>query len=136
RMAVHGLLGGIDELPAGATLAASRKDWPCWCAGVQYARGPKNGLPASVVLPNPVTDPGTGLYPGQTAGLLGAKFDPFEVRNNPADAKYHVDDSLRMPIGVSVERLASKRTLLADLNRQQDALASALETMPYENSQR
>ena len=26
RTAVHGLLGGIDELPAGATLAASRRD--------------------------------------------------------------------------------------------------------------
>ena len=38
RMAVHGLLGGIDELPAGATLAASRRDWPCWCAGVEYTR--------------------------------------------------------------------------------------------------
>jgi hypothetical protein len=136
RMAVHGLLGGIDELPPGAGLAASRRDWPCWCAGVEYTRRGRDGLPASVVLPGAVVDPGTGLYPGQNAGLLGAKFDPFHTRGNPADSKYHVDDSLRMPVGMTVKRLASKQTLLADLNRQQSALASALETMPYENCQR
>src|SRR5262249_10543066 len=85
RMAVDGLLGGIDELPSGASLAASRRDWPCWCSGVEYTRreqekqhrnkqsgqDPRDGLPASAVLPGDVTDPGTGLYPGQNAGLLG-----------------------------------------------------------------
>jgi hypothetical protein len=136
RTAVHGLLGGIDELPAGATLAASRRDWPCWCAGVEYLRGHKGGLPASVVLPGDVVDPGTGLYPGQNAGLLGAKFDPFHIRGNPADAKYHVDDSLRMPSGMTIQRLTDKQTLLAELNRQQIGLQTALETIPYENSRR
>src|SRR5262249_21972462 len=47
-----------------------------------------------------------------------------------------VDDSLRLPDGVSVARLASQRTLLAELNQQQTSLSSALETAPYENSQR
>src|SRR5438477_643019 len=50
--------------------------------------------------------------------------------------KLPVDDSLRMPSGMTVSRLASKRSLLAELNRQQLGLAAALETMPYENSQR
>jgi hypothetical protein len=136
RLAVHGLLGGIDELPPGATLAASRRDWPSWCAGVEYTRQAKKGLPTSVVLPGDVIDPGTGLYPGQNAGLLGAKFDPMRLRSNPADPKYHVDDSLRLAEGMSVERLASKRTLLAELNRQQTALGAALDAAPYENSQR
>ena len=107
---------------AGRGLAASRRDWPCWCAGVEYTRRGRDGLPASVVLPGEVIDPGTGLYPGQNAGLLGAKFDPFHIRDNPADPKYHVDDSLRLPAGMTIERLASKRTLLAELNRQQVSL--------------
>ncbi len=87
-------------------------------------------------MPGEVVDPGTGLYPGQNAGLLGARFDPFRIRTNPADPKYHVDDSLRLPAGMTIERLASKRTLLAELNRQQTVLATALETMPYDNCQR
>lgn len=136
RLAVHGLLGGIDELPPGATLAASRRDWPSWCAGVEYTRQAKNGLPTSVVLPGDVVDPGTGLYPGQNAGLLGATFDPMRLPHNPADPKYHVDDSLRLAEGMSIERLASKRELLGELNRQQTALAAAIDAAPYENSQR
>jgi uncharacterized protein (DUF1501 family) len=136
RMAVHGLLGGIDELPAGATLAASRRDWPCWCAGMEYLRPGTDGLPGGVVLPGEVVDPGTGLYPGQNGGLLGAKFDPYRIKANPADKKYHVDDSLRLAPGVSVERLASKRTLLAELNRQQTTMGQAIEAAPYQNNQR
>jgi hypothetical protein len=136
RTAVHGLLGGIDQLPAGATLAASRRDWPCWCAGVEYARPGEDGLPASVVLPGEVIDPGTGRYPGQTAGLLGAKFDPFQFRDNPADPKHHSDSSLQLPAGMTIERLSSQQRLLAELNRQQTSLAAALETMPYEDNQR
>jgi hypothetical protein len=135
RTAVHGLLGGIDELPPGATLAASRRDWPCWAAAVEYTNKRNDGLPASVVLPGSVTDPATGLYPGQNAGLLGAKFDPFQVRDNPADPKHKVDGSLQMPAGMTVERLSSKRQLLTDLNRQQTALSAALEASPYGSSQ-
>jgi hypothetical protein len=133
RMAVHGLLGGVDVLPAGAGLAASRRDWPSWCAGVECVRGGADGLPASVVLPAEIVDPATGLYPAQNGGLLGGRCDPFQVRNNPADPKYHVDASLRMPPGMTIERLASKRTLLAELDRQQSTLTAALAAGSYEN---
>jgi len=83
--------------------------------GVEYARGGADDLPASVVLPGEVVDPATGLYPAQNGGLLGARCDPYQVRDNPADPKYRVDASLRMPPGMTIERLASKRTLLAEL---------------------
>lgn len=136
RTAVHGLLGGIDELPPGATLAASRRDWPCLCAGVEYTRPSKDGLPASVVLPGEVIDPATGRYPGQTAGLLGAKFDPYHIRSNPADPKHREDDSLQLAKGMTVERLTSQQHLLAELNRQQTNLADAMETLPYEDKRR
>ncbi len=129
RLAVHGLLGGIDELPAGARLAASRHDWPSWCAGVERMRGGANGLPASVMLPGEMVDPGSGLYPAQNAGLLGSRYDPYQVRDNPADPKYRVDASLKLPPGMTIERLASKRTLLAELDRQK----SAIETGTFEN---
>ena len=131
RLAVHGLLGGIDELPAGAGLAASRRDWPSWCAGVEYVRGRTEGLPASVVLPGEIVDPGTGLYPGQDGGLMGARFDPYQIRDNPADPKYKVDASLRMPAGMTVERLASKQRLLEHLERQRSELVAALDAGTY-----
>jgi hypothetical protein len=133
RFAVHGMLGGIDELPPGAGLAASRHDWPSWCASVEYFRRSGHGMPASVVLPGEILDPGTGLYPAQNAGLLGAKFDPFQVRSNPADQNYRVDESLRMPAGLSIDRLASKRDLLVALDRQRFQLDASFKTRSYDH---
>jgi hypothetical protein len=136
RRAVQGLLAGVDELPPGAGVAASRHDWPSWCAGVEYFRKTQNGLPASVMLPSEVVDPGSGLYPGQNAGLLGAKYDPFQVRSNPADPKYQADESLRLPAGMTIDRLASKRELLNALDRQRSHLDQALDASEYELARR
>ncbi len=135
RFAVQGMLAGVDELPPGAGLAASRHDWPSWCAGVEYFRRSRqgHGLPASVVLPGEILDPATGLYPAQNAGLLGAKFDPFQVRSNPADRNYRVDDSLRTPVGLSIKRMASKRDLLAALDRQHAHLEASFKTRNYDH---
>jgi hypothetical protein len=133
RTAVHGLLGGIDELPAGAGLAASRRDWPSWCSVVEYLRSGPAGLPASIALAGEVVDPATGLYPGQNAGFLGARYDPYQVRDNPADAKYKVDASLAMPMGISIDRLSSKRELLASLERQQRNLEAGLQSNSYDD---
>jgi len=135
RFAVQGMLAGVDELPPGAGLAASRHDWPSWCAGVEYFRRSRqgHGLPASVVLPGEILDPATGLYPAQNAGLLGAKFDPFQVRSNPADRNYRVDDSLRTPVGLSIKRMASKRDLLTALDRQQAHLEASFKTRNYDH---
>jgi hypothetical protein len=133
RFAVQGMLGGVDELPPGAGLAASRHDWPSWCASVEYFRRSGHGMPASVVLPGEILDPGTGMYPAQNAGLLGAKFDPFQVRSNPADQNYRVDESLRMPAGLSIDRLASKRDLLAALDRQRFQLDASFKTRSYDH---
>jgi Protein of unknown function (DUF1501) len=145
RTAVQGLLAGVDELPPGAGLAASRRDWPSWCAAVEYFRGSRQavgsqvggsrggGLPASVVLPGEMVDPGTGLYPAQNAGVLGAKFDPYQIRSNPADRNYHVDESLRTPVGIAIKRLASKRDLLTALDRQHAHLEATFKTVNYEH---
>jgi len=133
RMAVHGLLAGVDQLPPGSGLAASRHDWPSWCAAVEYFRRSQNGLPVSVALPNEILDTATGLYPAQNAGLIGAKFDPFQVRSNPASQNYHVDDSLRMPAGLTVKRMASKRDLLAALDQQQSKLEASFKTRNYDH---
>jgi hypothetical protein len=133
RFAVQGMLGGVDETPPGAGLAASRQDWPSWCASVEYFRKSRDGLPASVVLPGEMVDPGTGLYPAQNAGLLGAKFDPFQVRSNPAEKAYRVDDSLRIPVGLSIERLGSKRDLLTALDQQRSRLEASFKTRSYDH---
>lgn len=135
RLAVHGLLGGIDELPAGASLVASRRDWPAMPAAVEFVRGRSDGLPSAVVVPNELIDPGTGTYPGQNGGLLGPKYDPYRVNQDPNDAKYRVDPSLQMPDGVSIDRLGSKRSLLETIDRQRAELAANAATGAYTSQQ-
>jgi uncharacterized protein (DUF1501 family) len=135
RLAVHGLLGGIDELPAGATLAASRRDWPCWGSVLEYLRPRDDGLPNSVVLPGEVTDPATGTYPGQSGGFLGAKFDPYRFDRDPNRPDYRVDASLSLTAGMSISRLTAKRELLTEIDRQRTAVSAAAETVSFTGEQ-
>jgi hypothetical protein len=114
-LAVHELatplvLGGIDTLPPGAGLAATRNDWPCYAAGLASARPRRDGLPQGVALPRRL-----GTYAGQDAGLLGPRFDPWRLDldlSSPGDGPENVG----LPFGFSVERLGHRRELLGRLD--------------------
>ena len=135
RLAVHGLLGGIDELPAGAGLAASRRDWPCWGSVLESLRPRGDGLPTCVALPGEVTDPATGSYPGQSGGFLGPKVDPYRFDRDPNKPDYRVDTSLSLTGGMSISRLAAKRELLTEIDRQRATLTTAAETQSFAGEQ-
>ena len=117
----HAMLTGNNELPPGSGLYASRHDWPCFAAGLDYVRPGSDKLPSGVHLPNYMNISGAG-YCGQSGGLLGSRHDPWQLRRDPNDPKYTGDDSLIMPAGLSVERFDSRRALLADIDRQRAAL--------------
>ena len=55
------------------------------------------------------------------------------MRSNPANGNYRVDASLRMPAGLSIKRLASKRDLLAALDQQQSALETSFKARNYDH---
>lgn len=136
RLAVHAMLGGLSQLPPGAGLPASRKDWPTYAAVLEYLRPGRDGLPASAVLPGRMIDPGTGTYPGQDAGMLGAALDPYRFDGDPHGKDYRVDPAFCVPAGLSLDRLSAKRELLAHVDRQRDGLLSALDTAGYTAEQR
>ncbi len=54
---------------------------------------------------------------GQSAGWLGAAFDPLSIDANPAEPDYRVGD-FRLPPEISLARLDHRRALLHDLNDQ------------------
>ncbi len=102
RLAVQGLLGGVDELPPGAGLAASRHDWPSWCAGVEYFRRSRHDLPASVVLAGGNARSRHRLVPGPERRTVGSEIRSLSSpqqpgrselprRRQPADARRTVD---------------------------------------------
>ena len=52
----------------------SRRDAPCYAAGLDVLRPRDDGTPSGVTLPNPLIE-GPLTWPGQHAGLLGGETD-------------------------------------------------------------
>jgi hypothetical protein len=131
----HAMLTGNNELPPGASLYASRHDWPCFAAGLDHVRPGTADLPSGVMLPVHMNVSGAP-YCGQNAGMLGARHDPWQLRRDPNDAKYTGDDSLIMPTGLTVERFDNRRALLADIDRQRAGLESHAAVRQFTTHQR
>lgn len=118
--ATHMVLTGIDKMPPGSTHMASRHDWPCYASGLDYVRPRRDGVPSGVMLPTYLNN-GYG-FSGQHAGFLGARHDPWHVRQDPNTPNFRVEN-LSLPIGLSIADLENRRQLLAQVDRQRASLA-------------
>ncbi|MEX2559970.1 MAG: DUF1501 domain-containing protein, partial [Pirellulales bacterium] len=79
-----------------------------------------DGIPNGVTLPNHLVE-GPLTWPGQHAGFLGPKHDPWQIRQDPNHPAFK-EDSLSLPEGISLERVRDRGQLLDELNRRRDAL--------------
>jgi len=113
--ATHMMLTGIDKMPPGSTHMASRADWPCYASGLDFARPRQDGVPNGVMLPTYLNN-GYG-FSGQTAGVLGARHDPWHIKQDPNDPSFRVEE-LSLPPGLSAEHLDDRRALLAQIDHQ------------------
>lgn len=59
-----------------------------------YLKGPKNELPAHVMLPKPIGNTGGNMPHGQSAGYLGKAHDPFVLNAYPEAKDFRVPDLL------------------------------------------
>jgi hypothetical protein len=120
--ATHEILTGHSQPGAFFDKIASRDDYPCYAAGLDYIRPRNDGIPSGVMLPTFLME-GPLVWPGQHAGFLGPRHDPWQIRQDPSKADFRVD-SLSLPVGFSVERLHQRQTLLDELSAQHDSLAA------------
>ncbi len=84
--AAHRIFGGVDQTPAGTGVSASRADRPhlgSLAAAVSPGRAPA-GLPHTVVLPTKLNFQGS-IFPGQNAGFLGPRLDPWHLVGDPTE---------------------------------------------------
>jgi hypothetical protein len=112
-VAVHHVLTGHPSTPRGASdldRVASRSDFPCYAAVLDHLRHRNDGIPSGVALPMRLVE-GPLTWPGQDAGFLGPRHDPWQLRLDPnrPEAK---DDSLTLPAGLDPHRLHLRRHLL------------------------
>ncbi len=124
-VATHHLLTGHPQPGAFFDKVASRDDWPCYSSALHYLRPRRDGVPSGVNLPTFLTE-GPLTWPGQHAGFLGPRHDPWQITRNPNAPDFHVDD-VRLAPGLEVSRLGDRRTLLDQVDRQQARLADLAE---------
>jgi hypothetical protein len=89
---------------------ASRDDFPCYGAVLNHVRERKGGVPNGVALPFRLVE-GPLTWPGQDAGFLGPRDDPWQMKFDPGKPEAK-DDSLTLPEGLDPERLHLRRHLL------------------------
>jgi len=120
--ATHEILTGYPQPGAFFDKIASRDDYPCYASAVDYLRPRRDGVPSGVMLPTFLME-GPLIWPGQHAGFLGPRHDPWQVRQDPNRAGFGFE-GLALPAGLSVERLDRRKSLLDQLAIRPDALAA------------
>lgn len=136
--ATHWVLTGkaIPGIPenSGADKIRSRTDWPSYGSAMGYFRPQPDGMPSGVNLPTYLQE-GALLWPGQYAGCMGPKTDPWQVADDPNKKDFRVQN-LSLPSGFSVERMRARHSLLDAVNRSQDRLSALAETKVLSDQQR
>ncbi len=117
-LATHVALTGRDTpLPRGGSdldRVESRNDFPNFAAALDYLQPRTDGIPTGVSLPNYLIE-GPLTWPGQHAGFLGSKHDPWQIQGDPNEAGFQMK-ALSLREGVPQDRLVSRRELLDQLN--------------------
>ncbi|HKB35376.1 MAG TPA: DUF1501 domain-containing protein [Gemmataceae bacterium] len=133
-VATHHVLTGHQQPGAFFDKVASRDDWPSYASALDYLRPRHDGVPSGVNLPTFLVE-GPLTWPGQHAGFLGPRHDPWQITRNPNAPDFRVD-SLRLAPGIEVSRLNDRRALLETVSRQQAHLASTAAARRLEDQQR
>ncbi len=110
----HMVLTGQNQPGAFFDKIASRDDYPCYASALDYLRPSRDGVPTGITLPTYLME-GPLTWPGQHAGFLGPKHDPWQIKQDPNRPGFRVED-LALPEGFTVERLQSRLDLLSQMN--------------------
>jgi hypothetical protein len=123
--ATHQILTGQSQPGAFFDKIASRGDYPCYASALDAIRPRADGLPGGVMLPTFLME-GPLIWPGQHAGFLGPRHDPWQIRQDPSQPDFRVSE-LSLPDGFSVERLEQRRNWLDAIEAGGDAWQAKVE---------
>jgi hypothetical protein len=124
-VATHHVLTGHPQPGAFFDKVASRDDWPSYSSALNYLRPRADGLPSGINLPTFLME-GPLTWPGQHAGFLGPRHDPWQLTRDPNAADFRMDN-LRLAAEMEPVRLTDRRVLLDQVDRRQRWLADQAE---------
>ncbi|HMF12697.1 MAG TPA: DUF1501 domain-containing protein, partial [Gemmataceae bacterium] len=96
-------------------------DWPCFGAIVQKLRGNRGPLPASITVPEHIWNTGRIDWPGQNAGRIGRKHDPWLLTCDPNAPDFSIP-GVSLSAELPALRLDNRLSLLTQVNRHLDAV--------------
>jgi hypothetical protein len=115
-LATHQVLTGM-AIPGGLfDQVASRNDWPCYAAALDHFHPRTDGVPTGVTLPTFLME-GPLVWPGQHAGFLGARHDPWHVKEDPNRPGFKVE-AVQAADGPG--RFRARHSLLEAIDRAKD----------------
>ncbi len=136
-LATHvALTGRPTPLPRGGTdldRVESRSDFPNFAAALGFLRPRNDGVPSGVSLPNYLIE-GPLTWPGQHAGFLGSRYDPWQIKGDPNDADFSMD-SLSLQNDMTMSHFGSRRDLLNALNSGAASLPGSRDAAEYREQQ-
>ena len=124
----HQILTGLPQPGATFDKIASRDDYPCYASAVDALKPSAEGVPSGVTLPTFLME-GPLTWPGQHAGFLGPKHDPWLIKQDPNRPDFRVDD-LAAAGGFGVERLGRRRSLFDQLEAARAGATARAESDP------
>jgi hypothetical protein len=126
------MLTGVPHQPLNQESATPKapNNWPSWGAIVRSLRPGRGQLPAAVTLPEHIWNDGNFPWPGQDAGFLGLRYNPWLVMCDPADKNFRVPD-LTLSSEVPPLRFQERRSLLDQVNRHLDGMHRAGDIESY-----
>jgi len=119
----HNTLTGEPQIfrgDANEDKELSRLDRPCYGGGIRMFNPTDNGMPCQVTVPRPLIE-GSLTWPGQHAGFLGPKYDPWQVNSDPNSKDFKVQ-GVQLLDGLTSSRLSNRFDILGDMNSQQRSL--------------
>lgn len=108
------MMTGVPHVPLTSENAISKAPnlAPHWGALMKYLRGDGyRGFPPAVTIPTRIANTGEIVWPGQTGGILGPKYDPWLLTCDPSEKNFTVPD-LALPADLPPLRLERRLSLL------------------------
>jgi hypothetical protein len=111
----HAGLTGRKHVLQQENFGARDTDFPHYGSVLSKIRPNKDGLPTFVALPDIIATTAGAVTPGQGGGILGRKYDPFQILDHPDEPNFSIS-SLSLPGGLTDARMRNRRDLLTRID--------------------
>jgi hypothetical protein len=120
------MLTGFPHIPLSQESSAPKapNNYPSMGALMRALRPETGGLPSAITLPEHIWNDGNFPWPGQDAGLLGTRHNPWLIHCDPSDPSFRLP-ALSLPGEVSPLRFSDRRSLLDQVNHHYDTIRRA-----------